>query len=222
MAKYDANTPIPAEKFRFAQMDEKLSDKKLDTKPVGYFKDAWIRFRKNKASVVAFVIIVILVLFAAVGPYLSHYSVTYNDVNMLQKLPKCELFAWSGWWDGCSTVTLSEADYWYYQAIGAETGLNPIKHLIEETDVESHQGTLKIVKRYYKVKMDSYTDDGVIYMTMTKAQYEAVQRYQDEHGVQIIYPAVPVGSNSSAASVNQYDGNMWYETAASGAKKGLP
>ena len=29
---------------------EKLSDKKFSDKPIGYMKDAWIRFRKNKAS----------------------------------------------------------------------------------------------------------------------------------------------------------------------------
>ena len=38
---------IPDEKFVFAQKDVKLHDEKLTTKPIGYFQDAWIRFRKN-------------------------------------------------------------------------------------------------------------------------------------------------------------------------------
>ena len=39
---------IPKEKFEFVSHGEKIFDKKLETKPIGYFKDAWIRFRKNK------------------------------------------------------------------------------------------------------------------------------------------------------------------------------
>ena len=37
---------IPAEKFRFVQENERLHDKELQTKPIGYFKDAWMRFRR--------------------------------------------------------------------------------------------------------------------------------------------------------------------------------
>ena len=55
---------IPKEKFEFANKGEKLSDTKFDTKPIGYFKDAMIRFRKNRASVVAAIIIALIVLYA--------------------------------------------------------------------------------------------------------------------------------------------------------------
>lgn len=222
MAQYTEQSHIPAEKFRFCQMDEALADKKLDTKPIGYFRDAWIRFRKNKASVVAFAIIIVLVLFAIVGPYLTPYSVTYNDVYMLQKLPKCGLFSWSGWWDGCSVTELSEADYWYYRAIGEETGLDPIVRVLDEYDVEVSQGTLKLEKHFYKVKLDSYLDDGVIYIQLSGQEYQKLQDYQDETGIQVIYPATPTTSKTAAATVNQYDANNWYEKSQSGVNKGLP
>ena len=54
---------ISAEKFKFAQNSTGLRDKELVTKPIGFFKDAWNRFRKNKASIVAAIIILLLVLF---------------------------------------------------------------------------------------------------------------------------------------------------------------
>ena len=63
---------IPKEKFEFAPRGEKIHDKKLDTKPIGYFKDAWIRFRKNKSSVIASMIIIVLVLFAVFAPMFSN------------------------------------------------------------------------------------------------------------------------------------------------------
>ncbi len=211
---------IPAEKFRFAQLDEKIFDKKLETKPIGYFRDAWNRFRKNKASVVAFIIIIILVLFAIFGPIISPYKSTFNDMYMLQKLPKMPHLTWLGI-DGCSTVKLSEVDYWAYKAIGYETGLDPIKKVYDEYDVEVAQGTLKVTKHFYKVKLDSYLKDGCIYMTLTSAQFKALQDYQDEIGEQLIYPALPQNEVGSG-SVNQYNANNWYETVKSGANKGVP
>ena len=38
---------IPKDKFQFIHEGERLRDKKFDDKPIGYFKDAWIRFRKR-------------------------------------------------------------------------------------------------------------------------------------------------------------------------------
>lgn len=64
-------TSIPAEKFRFVQANEKLHDKALKTKPIGYFKDAWIRFRKNKASVAAAIVLAIIILYALLVPIFS-------------------------------------------------------------------------------------------------------------------------------------------------------
>ncbi|MBO5663259.1 MAG: hypothetical protein J6R95_00570, partial [Bacteroidales bacterium] len=58
---------IPKEKFRPAENRDMKHDKKLETKPVSYFKDAWLRFRKNKGSVFAFGIIVLLVLFSIIA-----------------------------------------------------------------------------------------------------------------------------------------------------------
>ena len=50
MAENKNNLNIPAEKFVFVNEGERLRDKKFDDKPIGYLKDAWIRFRKSKAS----------------------------------------------------------------------------------------------------------------------------------------------------------------------------
>ena len=38
---------ISSEKFVFVNDKNKLKDKELSTKPVGYFKDAWNRFKKK-------------------------------------------------------------------------------------------------------------------------------------------------------------------------------
>ena len=62
---------IPAEKFEFADRRDISHDKKFETKPVGYFQDAFRRFCKNKGSIVGAVVIIILVLAVGAGIYLS-------------------------------------------------------------------------------------------------------------------------------------------------------
>ena len=51
---------IPKEKFEFAQLDKDIHDKRLETKTRSFLADAMIRFKKNKSSVAAAVIIIIL------------------------------------------------------------------------------------------------------------------------------------------------------------------
>ena len=93
---------IPKEKFEFYNRDEIIHDKKLDTKPVGYFKDAMIRFCKNRSSVIAAAVLLFLVLFAIFIPILcsNNYTKMPTDTTYLQYrklLPKWSLFAWAGW-----------------------------------------------------------------------------------------------------------------------------
>ena len=63
-------TNIPKEKFEFCQRDESIHDKKLETKPIGYFRDAMGRFARNKSSVVAAIILCLIFLFAVFVPIL--------------------------------------------------------------------------------------------------------------------------------------------------------
>ena len=85
--KYDS---IPKEKFVQVQKDQEIHDVDFKTKPIGFFMDVWLRFVKNKASVIAAVIIFILSIFAIAGPSMSDYR--YDEqhpelVNMPPKIP---------------------------------------------------------------------------------------------------------------------------------------
>ena len=70
--QFDINN-IPAEKFEFAQAGKNLRDEKFKHKPIGYFEDAWMRFKKNKASLTATIIsrailVKVLARFASAAP----------------------------------------------------------------------------------------------------------------------------------------------------------
>lgn len=85
--QYDS---IPADKFVLVQKNEQIHDAEFKTKPIGFFMDVMLRFTKNKASVCAAVIILIIVFFAMLGPGMNQYK--YDEqhtdrINMPPKIP---------------------------------------------------------------------------------------------------------------------------------------
>ena len=69
--KYDS---VPKELFHLVQNDEQIHDVEFKTKPIGFFMDVWLRFIKNKASVVAACIIILISIFAIFGPNMNEYK----------------------------------------------------------------------------------------------------------------------------------------------------
>ena len=193
---------IPQEKFAFAQMDKKIYDKRLETKPIGYFMDAWLRFKKNKSALVAFWLILILVLFAIIVPFISHFTVDFRDPNYSTVLPKAPLFAPLGFWDGCSMTNENQAGYDYLNSIGQESGRAAIVK-VKDTYTDGKGDTR------YSLKVDSYEKVGYIFLTMDAAQYEALQKYQDDNNVQIIYP-MPQTYKTAYVMANG-GANFWYK-----------
>ena len=67
---------IPKEKLRFLTGRELLRDKPPETKPRGYFADAMYRFTRNRSSVAAAFIILLLVLYAVFVPFFAENRYT--------------------------------------------------------------------------------------------------------------------------------------------------
>ena len=64
---------LPADAFEAASESEKENFIQ-DRKSVSYWKDAWRRLRRNKVAMVAMVIVILLALFAFIGPMIVPYS----------------------------------------------------------------------------------------------------------------------------------------------------
>lgn len=77
-----------SELFQFVQLDERIFDKKMETKAIGYFQDVLIRFGKNKSSVIAFFFLIIVILFAIFAPMLSPYNAMEADLDARLYPPK--------------------------------------------------------------------------------------------------------------------------------------
>ncbi len=208
----NTNIPnIPKEDFEFVGTDSYLHDKKLETKPIGYFRDAFNRFVRNKSSVAAAIIIMILVLYAIFVPMLcqTSYSRALTDTMYQQysKLPpKMKLLAWAGV-DGTSKVTINSNTYEAYRAKYVETGMNPIVK-VYKANYEDPKAASENA-RYYDIKVDNYYNMGMMELTLTPDQYKDLQAYQNETGLQIIYPSVTTQSKDKNA-------NIWYKVDTRG------
>ena len=70
---------VDTSKLVLVQMDETISDSKFEGKPIGFLKDAMIRFCRNKGSLIAFFVILLMILLAIFGPSFNEYG--YNEQN---------------------------------------------------------------------------------------------------------------------------------------------
>ena len=213
---------IPLEKLRFADPGRRTGDKKFDTKPMSYAKDVFRRFCKNKSSVVAAIIIFLLVLFAICVPIFCEttYSLSLTDTAYLQYrnlLPKSEFLSQYGIWDGAKDKTVNENQYNIYRALETETG--------ETVMVEVYGDPYKEdMRTYYDVRVDSYVANGMQFIDLTLDQFKDIQKWQNETGIQVIFPAVDTTlkdkqGKDMIAAAKKGDANVWYATTSNGYPK---
>ena len=199
---------IPASAFEFVPMEGRMHDKKLESKPVGYFRDAFNRFCRNKSSVVAAIIILLLVLYSIIVPWLcqNNYTRALTDTTYLQygKLPpKVEGLEWLGF-SGTKVAQVNESEFYKIRAIGLETGLDPIEEIINGPYPDpSAPASKKNPTMYYDLRVNEYYRMGMMYMTVTQAEYDAIQAWQDENSIQVIFPAITDSKQDNA--------NIWYK-----------
>lgn len=176
--------------FEFAHKDERITDTKMTTKRIGYFKDAFLRFCRNKSSIVAACIIILLILFAIIVPITSEttYTKRLNDndkIKYAKLLPKIGLFEGTGFWDGTKKEEISQTTYDKYLAVNQETGKKPISKVLDSYEKRI---SFSEYTTYYKVRTDSYDNMGMMFITVTTEEYEKILKFQKENNIQILYP----------------------------------
>ncbi|MBQ4574215.1 MAG: ABC transporter permease [Clostridia bacterium] len=209
---------IEPEKFAFAQLDADIHDKKLETKSRGYFADALIRFKKNKSSVIAAYIILIIIIFTIISPLLSPYDIEDVDKVYTNAPPFVRVISDLnlGIMNGAVThESQNEVQYAYWQGIAKETGYNPLIKIVDTyTTVSMFRGQEK-TSYTYKLQTNKYYETGVVYRTVSYEEFQKIQDFQNETGIQVIYPYV-----ESKDIYNITDNpNIWYEVSDA---KGTP
>ncbi len=222
---------IPAEKLEFANHGERITDKKFDDKPIGYFKDAWIRFRKNKASVVATGIIIFIVLFSLLMPLFNgNYDSSFMDAYYSKKGPKITWMAenWGIMRGGVDRQGTERNLFWLISTGVAAEHTHEALDAGEKITVGdglaskfSPINSYKFVKNgpdlkpRYGYTIDSYLEVGFIYQSVTQAEYKKICDWQEETGIQVIYPLI-AENEYTYHPIDTNNANFWYKTNQKG------
>jgi len=209
---------IPREKFEFAQMGENLHDEKFKTKARGYFADAFIRFSKNKSSVAAAIIIILLMIFSILSPIISKYKVSDKENVYVNLAPFVPSIAEKnlGIWDGGVTLSSqNDNQITALHAIGTETGYDPVIKILGTTETKSIYRGKERISYSYKVKVNTYYQIGIKLMTISYSEFEDIMKFQDETGLQVLFPMVDKAkaypeSQSSGLDMISDNPNIWY------------
>jgi oligopeptide transport system permease protein len=218
---------IPKDKFTFVNEGERLTDQKFDDKPVSYFKDAWIRFKKSKASVAATVIIVCIILYAFLAPVLITSHESTFMVNMYAKKPaRVASLRQYGIFDGGVNRDFSEkglikavgigigAENWDGTPVTLEEGLqSEYQPMLEIGEPKTVVGPGKKESKSFSGRIDSYLEFGFFYRSIKQDELQNILDWEAETGKKVLYPLV----ENNKWCMDAQDANYWYKS-----NKGTP
>ena len=218
---------IPKEKFSLVNEGERLTDKKFDDKPVSYFKDAWIRFKKSKASVAATVIIVCIILYAFLAPLLITSHESTFMVNMYAKKPaRVASLRQYGIFDGGVNRDFSEkglikavgigigAENWDGKGVALEQGLeSEYQPMLEIGEPKTVIGPGKKESKSFSGRIDTYLEFGFFYRSIKQEELQKILDWEAETGKKVLYPLI----ENNKWCLDAQDANYWYKS-----NKGTP
>lgn len=135
----DKKERLDSSMFEFVQAEKKIFDKKFETKPIGYFKDAMIRFSKNRTNVVATIILFIIIGLSVFVPIFSNKNAEVLEEQLAYLPPRVPVLENWGIFDGTIERRDQQVDL---STINPETGLGlPLgidESLIEMDTLENY------------------------------------------------------------------------------------
>ncbi|MCT2535651.1 ABC transporter permease [Aquibacillus koreensis] len=74
------------------------------TRPeISFWKDAWLRLRKNKAAIVGLFLLIFIVFMSLIGPMMNDYDIDQADYDAKNLTPKVKGLEWMSMFDGKKT-----------------------------------------------------------------------------------------------------------------------
>ena len=167
---------IDKKKFEFVDINKlEIVDEVSKTKPVSYYQDAYGRFKKNKASVVATILIGIIFIFTIIGPFMRNYTLVDDNPglalqfqNLPAKVPGLEKL---GIFDGTRVINGRNKLYWDQMPEGV------VVEIVSETVTADGTVLQDALVNYYRY--DAYIktygnriESSVIVTSLTYEQYQ--------------------------------------------------
>lgn len=120
---------LSKEDFEFVQLDEDIKDEKFQGEAIGFFKDAMLRFKRNKASIVAGCFIVLIVFMAIFGPSMNEYTYRQQHVDWALLPPRVKGLEKLGIFDGTKVMEIRKENL-------EERYKGTIVEILEESETE--------------------------------------------------------------------------------------
>ena len=204
---------IPAEQFAFVHENEKLHDAELQTKARGFFADAMLRFRKNKSSVVAAYILLFLVLYAIFAPMISIYDVNDTDAMYVNYPPFVPSMAHTPILNGARVMdSQNDKAMLMWRAVAEETGYDPVIRTVNTYTTEQRSRGQTITRYTYDIEVNMYYAKGIVYRNFNYDEFQRLQDWQNETGIQVIFPYVEPDDIGGITD----NPNIWYQVDSSG------
>lgn len=185
--KYNIDSNIPQSEFTFAHKDESIHDTKFETRPIGWLEDSVRRFAKNKASVVAFGILIAIGLFSIIVPIVSPTS--YVNPSDFPSGYKVKEFAYAlprfssngpkiGFWDGTKITTIGEVEY----RLKSYNDSNDDFFVGDPNVIVDKFGSQLMYT--YEVRQDTYAI-GTRVVTLSEDEFNRLHAYEIEKGISL-------------------------------------
>lgn len=114
-----ANAPEKIDKHRFDPAPKDDSDNERIAKPqLSFFKDAWLRVRKNKAAIISAIVLLLVIIMSAIGPHINQFDGYEQDVSKGNLPPRIPVLEDMGIFDGSQEVGGVETNK--YEELGIE------------------------------------------------------------------------------------------------------
>lgn len=170
----------------------------------GYLADALFAFAKNRAALVAAVLIVLVMLFGIVTPAVLHgRTPDALDPYYAKKPPRLSR--------GGEERVLSERALIAALAVGAGASAQDGKSVpLSETDGElcPVRGEIQRTASGYKTRIDPYLEVGFVYMQLGVKELAAIREFEEKSGRSVLFPLI--AQNEYCADPS--NANYWYKT----------
>ena len=148
-------TKLPKEKFQRVHVEYSLGEARARPQ-LSYWKDAWIRLRKNKGAIVGLFVLSFIILLAVIGPIMNDYGRDQANYDAAYLPPKVKGLEWAGL-DGTQTLRLqgtSEDDAVERGLAGYEIEEKYVKNVetVSEPDGEDLYYTVAVTVDMYAAR----------------------------------------------------------------------
>lgn len=92
--------------FEFVQLNDQILDTKFEGEPIGFFKDAMLRFKRNKGAIIAGIFITIIIFMAIFGPMINPYTYRQQNLNWDLLPPRIPGIEKMGIFDGTKVMDI--------------------------------------------------------------------------------------------------------------------